>query len=62
MVVYVAAQGELFKAGEDGLQGHTVLDRIALVPEKVLEGQFWRLVTFVCEPPVTNPVFAFFYW
>ena len=62
IVVYAAAQAELLKAGQGGLQQRTVLDRIALVPEKVLEGQVWRLVTFVCEPPVTNVVFAFFFW
>ena len=62
VVVYAVAQGQLFKAGAGGLERQTVLDRIALVPDKVLEGQVWRLVTFVCEPPVTNVVFAFFFW
>ena len=43
VVMYVAAQGDLLKAGQGGPQGQTVVDRIALVPEKVLEGQVWRL-------------------
>jgi hypothetical protein len=59
VVVYGAAQADLLKAGEGG---QTVLDRIALVPAKVLEGQVWRLLTFVCEPPAMNVVFAFFFW
>jgi hypothetical protein len=38
------------------------LERIELVPQRVLEGEVWRLVTFLCEPPVTNLVFAMFFW
>lgn len=38
------------------------LARIALVPPLVLTGEAWRLVTFLCEPPVSNPLFAFFFW
>jgi len=62
VVVYAMAQGQMLKVGEGDVERHTVLDRIALVPEKVLEGQIWRLVTFVCEPPTTNVVFALFFW
>ena len=54
VVAYFAAQGEMLKAPAGGGQALTVLDRIALVPNKVLEGQVWRLVTFVCEPPTMN--------
>jgi hypothetical protein len=35
---------------------------IQLVPRLVLEGQFWRLFTFVVEPPPMNVLFAFFFW
>jgi len=38
------------------------MSRIALVPRRVLEGEAWRLVTFLCEPPLTNVVFALFFW
>ncbi len=62
VVVYAMAQGDLLKAGAGGGQRETVIDRIALVPDKVLEGQVWRLLTFVCEPPVMNLLFAFFFW
>lgn len=37
-------------------------ERITLVPSLVLKGEVWRLVTFLCEPPVTNLLFAFFFW
>lgn len=33
-----------------------------LVPALVMQGQAWRLITFLAVPPVTNPVFAFFFW
>lgn len=38
------------------------LERIALVPSCVLKGEVWRLVTFLCEPPLSHPLFAFFFW
>jgi hypothetical protein len=38
------------------------IEAIALVPNRVLEGQGWRLVTFVCQPPGCNPLWAFFFW
>ena len=28
----------------------------------VLQGEWWRLISFVLDPPVTNPIFAFFAW
>ena len=64
VVVYAMAQGQMFTAGVDAgnPERQTVLDRIALVPGKVLEGQVWRLVTFVFEPPTMNLVCAFFFW
>ena len=64
VVVYAMAQGQMLSAGVDAgnPERQTVLDRIALVPGKVLEGQVWRLVTFVFEPPTMNLVCAFFFW
>ena len=38
------------------------LDGIRLVPARVLDGQIWRLFTFVCEIPPMHPVFALFFW
>jgi len=37
-------------------------DRLYLIPDKVLAGEFWRLFTFLIVPPGANPILAFFYW
>ena len=44
------------------LSGRFILDRVVLVPALVLAGEWWRLVTFLFIPPLTNPIFAFFAW
>jgi hypothetical protein len=33
-----------------------------LAGDLLLEGEWWRLATFPFDPPVTNPLFAFFAW
>lgn len=33
-----------------------------LVAGRLLEGEWWRLVTFPFDPPLTNPIFALFAW
>jgi hypothetical protein len=40
----------------------TFLANIALVPSRVLQGEVWRLLTFVGQPPTTNLLFAIFFW
>jgi hypothetical protein len=37
-------------------------DALELIPGRVLEGEGWRLVSFLFQPPLTNPIFAFFFW
>jgi hypothetical protein len=44
------------------LSGRFILDRVVLVPDRVLAGEWWRLITFLFIPPITNPIFAFFAW
>jgi hypothetical protein len=39
-----------------------LLGSILFEPDKVLAGEWWRLVTFLFTPPSTNPLFAFFFW
>jgi hypothetical protein len=39
-----------------------LLNAFYLIPSLVLQGQVWRLVSFLAVPPVTNPIFAFFFW
>jgi hypothetical protein len=36
--------------------------RIVLIPDLVLAGEWWRLITFIFIPPFTNPFFIFFVW
>lgn len=43
--------------------GHPELaERLTLLPDRIMAGEVWRLVTFVFFPPLTNPIFAFFAW
>jgi hypothetical protein len=45
-----------------GAADEDVLEKVRLLPAEVLSGQVWRLVTFVFDPPLDNPLFAFFFW
>ena len=42
--------------------GGNLLEKVQLTPANVLNGEVWRLVTFLFDPPVTNLIFAFFFW
>jgi hypothetical protein len=44
------------------ISGRFILDRVVLIPDLVLAGEWWRLITFLFIPPLTNPIFAFFAW
>ncbi|HEY6010659.1 MAG TPA: hypothetical protein VIX18_04235, partial [Nitrospirota bacterium] len=44
------------------MSGRYILERVLLIPSLVLAGEWWRLITFLFIPPLTNPVFAFFAW
>ena len=44
------------------LSGKFILERVVLVPNLVFAGEWWRLLTFLFIPPLTNPLFAFFAW
>jgi len=44
------------------LSGRFILGRVTLIPDYVLGGEWWRLITFLFIPPLTNPIFAFFAW
>jgi hypothetical protein len=45
-----------------GQAGFDILERVRMYPEKVLAGEYWRLVTFLFDPPPMNLIFAFFFW
>jgi hypothetical protein len=55
VICQVLAYGAMF-AQED------ILERLQFVPGKVLAGEWWRAITFLAIPPITNPLFAFFFW
>jgi hypothetical protein len=42
--------------------GKPLLDSIRFAPDKVLAGEWWRLITFLFDPPLSIPIFAFFFW
>ena len=44
------------------MSGRFILERVLLIPDRVLMGEWWRLITFLFIPPLTNPIFAFFAW
>ena len=39
-----------------------ILNKVALIPNSVLQGEVWRLVSFLFQPPLTHPILAFFFW
>ena len=43
-------------------RGRAVLGRIQLVPALVLEGEVWRLITFLFNPPGGVLIFAIIFW
>lgn len=44
------------------VEGETIVLRLMLIPQLVLQGEVWRLATFLIVPPVTNIIFACFFW
>lgn len=38
------------------------LSRLELIPARVMEGEWWRVVTFLCVPPTLNFLFALLSW
>jgi hypothetical protein len=42
--------------------GRSVVPLIQFSTAAVLEGEVWRLVTFLFSPPTMNALFAFFFW
>lgn len=42
--------------------GGVALDRVMLDPAKVMQGEVWRLVTFLFTPPPIGPIWVIFYF
>jgi len=60
VVLYIPTMFARQNAGPGG--GASLFNALTLVPSKVLAGEVWRVVTFLAMPPVTNLIFAFFFW
>src|SRR5215213_3263632 len=63
-VILIIGQVLMFIAQQldPGQQGFDMLDRIRMYPDRVLAGEYWRVITFLFDPPTTNPIFAAFFW
>jgi membrane associated rhomboid family serine protease len=62
-LVVIVAQALAFSATmQPGADWSEALAPIALIPAKVLQGEAWRLITFVAVPPHISPVFLIFAW
>ena len=57
-VLYIAN----FLAVRGVLPGEIALERLMLDPAKVMQGEVWRLVTFLFTPPPIGPIFVIFYF
>jgi len=42
--------------------GAVDIEQMLLIPGMVLQGEVWRLITFVLIPPVMEPIFVIFAW
>jgi hypothetical protein len=59
-IVLIAGQAALYLASL--LPRGVELERVALNPALVMQGQVWRLVTFLFTPPGIDPIFVIFYF
>src|SRR4051812_31269385 len=63
-VVLIVGQVLMFLTQQlnPGMQGFQMLERIRMYPDRVLAGEYWRVITFLFVPPTTNLIFAVFFW
>ncbi|MDP6443224.1 MAG: hypothetical protein QGG36_10745 [Pirellulaceae bacterium] len=56
--------GQVVAYVASAVSGNTNAARLALGldPARVFDGEVWRVVTYLFVPPVTNIIFAFFFW
>lgn len=63
ILAQVLAYGAYLRPSDDGELGDpAVIQAMTLVPARVLEGQWWRVFSFVAVPPVGNIVLMAFGW
>ncbi len=58
--VLIAGQVALFAANL--LPGGIAIDRVMLNPQRVVDGEWWRLITFLFAPPPTRSLLVVFYF
>ena len=58
-VILIVGQVLMFVAGR---RDEALLERILLLPQNVLDGEVYRLLTFLFSPPTGQLIWAFFYW
>lgn len=63
-VIFIVGQIFLYLAIQlnPGEKALNIVERIQLVPAKVLSGEVWRLGTFLFMPPTMNVLFAAMFW
>jgi hypothetical protein len=61
IAVQVCAYVALRMPMPDG-QRELMFSRLVLLPDRVLAGEWWRLLSFIFLPPFGNPLFDFFAW
>ncbi len=63
-VILIVGQVFLYVASRLDLNNQKldILDRIRMFPDRVLAGEWWRVVTYLFDPPGMNLIFAFFFW
>ncbi|MEO1497276.1 MAG: hypothetical protein AAFV43_09015 [Planctomycetota bacterium] len=66
-LVIVSAQAFLYLAAQ-GPGGQGLIERVQLIPARVMEGEVWRLLFYPAVPPLMSPLwlliylFAFYYF
>lgn len=58
LTIYLVVGQALFFAL--ALANPAILDQIQLVPQRVMAGEVWRLLSFVFTPPTSSPFWLFF--
>jgi len=65
-MILIAGQVLMYVVGhlnvDPNQPGFGILDRLQMYPSRVLAGEWWRLITFLFDPPQMNVIFAFFFW
>jgi len=65
-ITLIVGQAVLYMANLLANQGilpaGVALDRVMLDPAKVMQGEVWRLATFLFTPPPIGPIFVIFYF